>query len=43
MDQERYGCDFDWEKDKNDPAKTILQPKNNLLCGVAILKNQLID
>ena len=47
MDQERYGCDFDWEKDKkleeHDPAKTILQPKNNLLCGVAILKNQLID
>ena len=47
MDQERYACDFDWEKDKkldeHDPAKTILQPKNNLLCGVAILKNQLID
>jgi hypothetical protein len=47
MNQERYGCDFDWEKDKkldeHDPAKTILQPKNNLLCGVAILKNQLID
>ncbi len=47
MDQERYGCDFDWEKDKkleeHDPAKTILQPRNNLLCGVAIIKNQLID
>jgi hypothetical protein len=47
MDQERYGCDFDWEKDKalpeHDPAKTILQPKNNLLCGVSIIKNQLID
>jgi len=47
MDQVRYGCDFDWDKDKkleeHDPAKTILQPKNNLLCGVAILKNQLID
>lgn len=47
MDQERYGCDFDWDKDKkleeHDPGKTILQPKNNLLCGVAILKNQLID
>lgn len=47
MDQERYGCDFDWEKDKNldehDPDKTILQPKNNLLCGVNIIRNQLID
>jgi hypothetical protein len=47
MDQERYGCDFDWEKDKNldehDPTKTILQPKNNLLCGVNIIRNQLID
>ena len=47
MDSERYGCDFDWEKDKelaeHDPSKTILQPENNLLCGVKILKNQLID
>src|SRR3954453_14263383 len=47
MDQERYGCDFDWEADKNldehDPTKTILQPKNNLLCGVNIIRNQLID
>lgn len=47
MDQERYGCDFDWEKDKDlpehDPAKTILQPKNNLLCGVNIIHNQLIQ
>jgi len=47
MDQERYGCDFDWEKDKDldehDPNKTILQPKNNLLCGVNIIRNQLID
>jgi hypothetical protein len=46
MDAERYGCDFDWEKDKQlaekDPEKTILQPKNNLLCGVKILDNQLI-
>src|SRR5271170_7738509 len=33
-DQKRYGCDFDWERDKKlgikDPARTILQPKNNL-------------
>jgi hypothetical protein len=47
MDQERYGCDFDWEKDKlldeHDPNKTILQPRNNLLCGVSIIHNQLID
>jgi hypothetical protein len=47
MDQERYGCDFDWDKDKeldeHDPAKTILQPRNNLLCGVNIIRNQLIE
>jgi hypothetical protein len=46
MDQARYGCDFDWEKDKSlaehDPDKTILQPRNNLLCGVNIIRNQLI-
>jgi hypothetical protein len=46
MDAQRYGCDFDWEKDKllpeKDPAKTILQPMNNLICGVRILDNQLI-
>jgi len=47
MDAVRYGCDFDWDKDKEltekDPAKTILQPRNNLLCGVKIMRNQLID
>ena len=46
-DDRRYGCDFDWEKDKHlkpgDPDKTILQPENNLLCGLRIMKNQLID
>jgi len=46
-DSQRYGCDFDWEADKHlparDPGKTILQPENNLLCGIRILKNQLID
>lgn len=46
-DSERYGCNFDWDKDKDlaprDADKTILQPKNNLLCGIHILKNQLID
>ena len=46
-DQERYGCDFDWAADRTlppkDPAKTILQPKNNLECGVKILTKQIID
>ena len=46
QDQKRYGCDFDWQHDKtlpaNDPGKTILQPKNNLECGVKILDNQII-
>src|ERR1700730_5983409 len=45
-DQKRYGCDFDWEKDRalppKDPGKTILQPKNNLECGIKILFNQTI-
>jgi hypothetical protein len=47
MDAQRYGCDFDWDKDKQlaekDPDKTILQPTNNLLCGVKILSRQLIE
>jgi hypothetical protein len=46
MDADPYGCDFHWEKDKDlphkDPAKTILQPENNLTCGVKILDDQLI-
>jgi hypothetical protein len=46
MDAHRYGCDFDWDKDKQlpekDPSKTILQPMNNLTWGVRILDNQLI-
>jgi hypothetical protein len=45
-DQKRYGCDFNWQVDRalkaNDPAKAILQPKNNLECGVKILVNQTI-
>jgi hypothetical protein len=45
-DHARYGCDFNWPLDRalrvNDPAKTILQPKNNLECGVKILVNQTI-
>ena len=46
MDADRYGCDFDWKRDKNlpvkDPDKTILQPENNLLCGINILNYQLV-
>ncbi len=46
MDATRYGCDFDWDKDKalpeHDSAKTILQPRNNLRCGVKILENQMV-
>jgi hypothetical protein len=45
-DHRRYGCDFNWQLDRalkaNDPAKTILQPKNNLECGVKILVHQTI-
>jgi hypothetical protein len=47
MDAERYGCDFDWDRDKQlaekDPDKTILRPKNNLECGIKIMRNQLVD
>lgn len=47
QDAERYGCDFDWEHDKglavHDPDKSILNPRNNLLCGIHILRNQLIE
>lgn len=46
-DGKRYGCDFDWEADRklppDSPAKSILQPKNNLECGVKILSRQIID
>jgi hypothetical protein len=45
-DEKRYGCDFDWQSDRKlpakDPNRTILQPKNNLECGVKILANQII-
>ena len=46
-DADRYGCDFNCAADKtlpeHDPQKTISQPQKNLLCGVKILTNQLID
>jgi hypothetical protein len=45
-DATRYGCNFDWQADRHlsarNGAKTILQPDNNLLCGVRILTNQII-
>lgn len=45
-DVDRYGCNFNWNIDKHlpqhDPRKTILQPENNLLCGVNILQDQLV-
>jgi hypothetical protein len=46
MDADRYGCDFDWNRDKTlpekDPSRTILNPGNNLLCGVKIMENQIL-
>lgn len=46
-DGKLYGCDFNWEADRelpaNSPEKTILQPRNNLECGVKILFNQIIN
>jgi hypothetical protein len=46
MDGQRYGCDCDWSKDKElperDSKKTILQPENNLECGIRILDHQLM-
>jgi hypothetical protein len=46
-DARRYGCNFDWDADRDlkqgDPARTILQPENNLGCGVKILTHQIID
>jgi hypothetical protein len=45
-DAQRYGCDFDWQRDRTlpekDPARSILQPSKNLSCGVNIIENQII-
>ena len=45
-DAQRYGCDFDWEKDRalpvKDPSRTILDPERNLGCGVKIMENQIV-
>jgi hypothetical protein len=47
QDERLYGCDFDWEHDRelpaHDPERTILQPKNNLECGIKILEYQIIN
>lgn len=44
-DAKRYGCDFHPKADArlpmNDPRRSILQPRNNLLCGIRILDNQM--
>jgi hypothetical protein len=46
-DQKRYRCDFDYEADRKlkpgDPSRTILQPKNNLECGIKILDQELFQ
>ena len=46
-DAKRYGCDFDRQADSGlkvkDPTRTILQPDNNLTCGIKILENQIIE
>lgn len=36
-------CQFDWEADKNEQSYnlTILNPKNNLECGIGIMANQI--
>ncbi|NJL24782.1 MAG: hypothetical protein HC902_06180 [Calothrix sp. SM1_5_4] len=44
-DSRTYGfCDFNWEADRklpaNDPRRTILDPINNLDCGIRILASQ---
>ncbi len=46
-DSRRYGCDFDWARDRllpeHDPDKSILRPRNNLLCGIRIIENQIVN
>ena len=45
-DNDRYGCEFDWENDRklkeHDAERSILQPGKNLGCGVKIMENQII-
>lgn len=45
-DAKRYGCHFNWAADRKlpprDPARTILNPADNLKCGIKILSTQII-
>jgi len=45
QDTRNHGCGFDWQRDRNldrdDPDKSIFDPKLNLECGVKILEHQL--
>jgi len=38
-------CDFDWQSDRklaqNDPARSILDPERNLVCGIRIMGRQI--
>ncbi len=46
-DERRYGCDFDWGRDRKlaskDPRRSILNPDKNLLCGIKIMDHQIIE
>lgn len=45
-DAQRYGCEFDYQADARLPEKsaerTILQPSQNLACGMRIMENQIV-
>jgi hypothetical protein len=45
-DAQRYGCPFDFQHDRafaaKSPDRTILQPENNLACGIRIMQDQII-
>ena len=45
-DSKRYGCSFNWQKDRklgpHSAFRTILNPINNLKCGIRILSRQII-
>jgi hypothetical protein len=45
-DDDRYGCNFDWAHDRTLPVedsnRTILEPANNLECGIKIMQDQII-
>ena len=45
-DAQRYGCAFDFARDRRlpekDPQRTILQPEVNLACGMKIMDDQIV-